>query len=117
MKLSISYKLEEWRESVEAETSRHVPKMEKLLKRYTPDLIQLHGSIEKRARREEYLFTLNLSLPTGTLHATGEDGDVRGCVKEAFGEIEAQIKKHMALLRKDFAWKRKRPRAQVKVLA
>ena len=113
MKLLISHKLEEWREPVEEETRRHVMKMEKLLKRYAPDLVQLHGNIEKRSRREEYLFTLNLSLPTGTLHATGEGEDVRACVKAAFAEIETQIKKHMALLRKDYEWKRKRPRAKV----
>ena len=35
---------------------------------------------------------------------------MRACVKAAFAEIEAQIKKHMALLRKDYEWKRKRQR-------
>jgi ribosome-associated translation inhibitor RaiA len=115
MKLSISYKFEEWRESVEAETQRHVAKIEKLLKTYAPDLVQLHGMIEKQPRREEYLFSLNLSLPTGRLHATGQAADVRACVKAAFAEIESQIKKHKALLRKDYEWKRKRP--QVKALA
>jgi ribosome-associated translation inhibitor RaiA len=115
MKLLISHKLNEWREPIEAETRRRVEKMEKLLKRYAPDLVQLHGSIEKRPRKEEYLFSLNLSLPTGALHATGVAADVRACVKAAFAEIETQIKKHMALLRKDYEWKRKRPR--VKALA
>jgi len=112
MKLSISYKFEEWQESVEKETQRHVVKMEKLLKRYAPDLVQLRCSIEKRPRKQEYLFSLNLSLPTGTLHATGEAADVRKSVKTAFAEIETQIKKHMAILRKDYEWKRKRPRAK-----
>ena len=112
MKLLISHKLEEWREPIEAETRRRVTKMEKLLKRYVPDLVQLHGCIEKRPRKPEYLFSLNLSLPTGTLHATGEAADVRACVKAAFAEIESQIKKHMALLRKEYVWKRRRPRVR-----
>jgi ribosome-associated translation inhibitor RaiA len=112
MKVAISHKLMEWRQPVEAETKRHVQKMQKLLKRYQPDLVQLHGSIEKHPRKEEYQFTLNLSLPTGTLHAIGAGPDVRACVKAAFGELEAQIKKHVALLRKDYQWKRKRPRAK-----
>ncbi len=112
MKISLSYKLDEWREPVEKETQRRVEKLEKLLKHYDPDLVQLHGGIEKRARKQEYLFTTNLSLPTGTLHATGTGADVRSCVKHAFAEIEAQVKKHVALLRKDYQWKRKRPRAQ-----
>ena len=30
------------------------------------------ADIEKHPRKESYSFTLNLSLPTGTLHATGE---------------------------------------------
>ena len=112
MKIIISHKVEEWREPIEEESRRRVSKMEKLLKRYAPDLVQLHGSIEKLPRRELYRFALNLSLPTGTLHATGEAADVRACVKAAFAEIEGQIKKHMALLRKDYQWKRKRPRAK-----
>jgi ribosome-associated translation inhibitor RaiA len=112
MKLSISYKLEEWQESIEKETQRHVVKMGKLLKRYAPDLVQLRCTIEKRPRKQEYLFSVNLSLPTGTLHAIGEAADVRKSVKTAFAEIETQIKKHMAVLRKDYEWKRKRPRAK-----
>ena len=109
MKLLISHKVDEWRESIDDETKRRVAKLEKLLKRYSPDLVHLHGTIEKQPRKSEYLFSLNLSLPTGTLHATGEAADVRAAVKTAFAEIEAQIKKHMALLRKDYEWKRKRP--------
>jgi ribosome-associated translation inhibitor RaiA len=116
MKLLISHKLPEWRETIDDETKRHVMKLEKLLKSYVPDLVQLHGTIEKRARKEEYLFSLNLSLPTGTLHATGEASDVRACVKAAFAEIETQVKKHMALLRKDYEWKRKQ-RPRIKALA
>ena len=112
MKLVIRHSNEEWREPVETETQRHVVKLEKLLKRYAPDLVQLHGDIEKHPRKENYIFSVNLSLPTGTLHATGEGAEVRGSVKAAFAELEAQIKKHMALLRKDYEWKRKRPYAK-----
>jgi ribosome-associated translation inhibitor RaiA len=112
MKLFIRHSIEEWREPVETETQRHVVKLEKLLKRYAPDLVQLHGDIEKHPRKENYIFSVNLSLPTGTLHATGEGAEVRGSVKSAFAELEAQIKKHMALLRKDYQWRRKRPQAK-----
>lgn len=112
MKVAIRNGNEEWREPIEKETEQHVAKLKKLLTRYAPDLVQLHGSIEKHPRKESYSFTLNLSLPTGTLHATGEGTDVRKSVKAAFSEIETQIKKHMALVRKDYEWKRKRPRAK-----
>ena len=109
MKLIIRHNNEEWRNPIETEIQRHIIKLEKLLKSFNPDLVQLHGDIEKLPRKESYSFSLNLSIPTGVLHATGEGAEVRASVKTACAEIEAQIKKHMALLRKDYQWRRKRP--------
>jgi ribosome-associated translation inhibitor RaiA len=113
MKLTIRNAHEEWREPVEKETHRQAAKLDKLLKRYAPDLVQLHANIEKHPRMESYTFCVKLSLPTGTLHATGEGSDVLASVKAACAEICAQVKKHQALLRKDYEWKRKRPRARI----
>jgi Spy/CpxP family protein refolding chaperone len=58
MKLTIRNAHEEWREPVEKETHRQAAKLEKLLKRYSPDLVNLHADIEKHARKESYTFTL-----------------------------------------------------------
>ncbi len=110
MKLSISYKHVESQESVEKDVDRHVDKLNKLLKVYEPDLLQLHGVFGENPHKKEYSCTLNLSLPTGSLHATGTGRNVVACCKKAFSELEAQTKKHQALLRKDYQWKRKRPR-------
>ena len=109
MKLTIRNAHEEWRKPVEMETNRQTAKLQKLLMRYDPDLVKLHANIEKHARKESYTFILNLSLPTGTLHATGEGPDVLASVKVSFAEIITQCKKHQSLLRKDYEWKRKRP--------
>lgn len=111
MKISISYKHLESRSFVEAETSHPLEKLGRLLKRYSPDLVQLHGGFAKHPRKVEFTFSLNLSLPTGTLHATGVGPDVRQCVKSAFADLEGQVKKHQSRLRHDDQWKRKRPRA------
>ncbi|HEY2971454.1 MAG TPA: HPF/RaiA family ribosome-associated protein [Pyrinomonadaceae bacterium] len=108
MKVSLSYKHVELREPIETEVARHLEKLKKLLKTYAPDLIQIHGAVEKQPRKIMYIFSLNLSLPTGTLHATGEGQDVRQSVKTAFAEISSQVKKHQARLRRDYQWKRKR---------
>lgn len=108
MKLSINYKHVEWHKPVEVEVSRHVAKLEKLLKSYSPDLVQLRGGFAKNARTEEIACSLNLSLPTGTLHATGAGAAVRTSCKKAFSELEAQVKKHCSKLRRDYEWKRKR---------
>ena len=110
MKFSISYKHVDNHDSVEAETERHVKKLERLLKSYEPDLVQLHGVFSsKNPHNRDYSFSLNLSLPTGTLHATGTGNNLRTSCKAAFAELEAQVKKHQARLRKDYEWKRKRP--------
>jgi ribosome-associated translation inhibitor RaiA len=110
MKMSISYKHVESHDSVEAETERRIEKLSRLLKCYEPDLVQLHGVFSRNPHNEEHSFSLNLSLPTGSLHATGIAPNVRASCKKAFSELEMQIKKHQQLLRKDYEWKRKRPR-------
>ena len=111
MKLSISYKNVEPHKPAEKEVERYAGKLSRLLKSYEPDLVLLHGVFSKNSRREENSFSLNLSLPTGTLHATGTGDNVRASCKQAFTELESQLKKHQSLLRKDYEWKRKRPRA------
>ena len=112
MKISMSYKHVESHDSVEKETERHVNKLGRLLKSYEPDLVQLHGAFSKNPHNQEHSLSLNLSLPTGTLHATGTGGNLRASCKKAFSELEVQVKKHQARLRKDYEWKRKRPHAR-----
>ena len=114
MKTSISYKhVEKQAHGIEQEVERHVKKLSKLLKAYDEDLPQLHATFTKNGRAEEIACALTLALPTGTLHATGSAAHARTSCKHAFAEIETQVKKHQARLRKDYEWKRKRgPRAE-----
>jgi ribosome-associated translation inhibitor RaiA len=109
MKLSISYKHVDLPKPVEAEVGRHVEKLNRLLKSYEPDLVQLHGAFSQNNKKHERSFAVNLTLPTGSLHATGTAENDRGCCKRAFSELENQVKKHQSILRKDYEWKRKRP--------
>ncbi len=109
MKIAISYKNVETPSAVEPAVGRHVEKIAVLLKSYDPDLVQLHGSFEKHPRRSSYAFDVSVSLPTGTLHATGEAPDPLRSARKGFVELESQIKKHQSRLRKDYQWKRKRP--------
>ena len=117
MKLSISYKHVDSHKTVENETSRCVKKFETLLKAYEPDLIQLHGVFSQNPHDEEYSFSLNLSLPTGVLHATSEGKNLPAACKKAFNELQAQVKKHQSRLRHDYEWKRKRPHAKASQVA
>lgn len=117
MKLSISYKNVEQPKAAEKEVERHTSKLNRLLKSYEPDLVQLHGVFSQNPHRPELWFSLNLSLPTGTLHATGKGTNSRASCKQAFSELQTQVKKHQERLRKDYEWKRKRPRAPAPVLS
>jgi ribosome-associated translation inhibitor RaiA len=108
MKITYSHVDPEYHAIIEHEVERHAEKLNRILKRYAPDLVLLHGSLEKTPRKTEFSFSLNLNLPTGTLHATGVGADVMGSAKAAFAELEVQVKKHQGKLRKDYVWKRKR---------
>jgi len=113
MKLTVSFKDLENHKSVEKEMDHSVKKLTTLLQSYSPDLVQLHAVFSKLSRTDEHELSLNLTLPTGTLHATASNKHLRACCKKAFSEIESQVKKHQSRLRKDYEWKRKRPRQRV----
>jgi ribosome-associated translation inhibitor RaiA len=114
MKISYSQIEVHARESIETEFDRHVEKLNRLLSHYDSDLVQLHCTLEKTPRRTEFGFSLHLTLPTGSLQATGLGTDARAGAKIAFAELESQVKKHQQKLRKDYVWKRKRSRGVLK---
>jgi ribosome-associated translation inhibitor RaiA len=111
MNFSISYKHVNSHDGLEPQTARYTNKLARLLIAYDPDLVQLHGVFSKNPHNHEHSFSLNLSLPTGTLHATGVGDTIRASCKKAFAELEVQVKKHQQRLRKDYQWKRKRARS------
>ena len=110
MKLFYSNIEPEHRKVIDGEAAHQIEKLNRLLKRYDPDLVELHWLIEKAPRKIEYTCSMNLRLPTGSLQASGTGADVLACAKIAFSEIESQVKKHQEKLRKDYLWKRKRGR-------
>src|ERR1700752_2949209 len=81
MKISISYKHVDAHQTAEAAASRSIRKLTPLLKSYAPDLVQLHGVFSRNPHNDDHSFSLNLSLPTGTLHATGTGENVRTACK------------------------------------
>jgi len=110
MKVAITYRHVTLPQPVETLVERHVHKMNSLLKSYAPDLVQFHGVLESKRHGPEFSFSANLSLPTGQLHSSASAPDARACAKKALVELETQIKKHQALLRKHFEWKHERVR-------
>ena len=109
MNVSISYRHVESQQAVATEVMRRLDKLGRLLRSYQPDLVQIKGVFSKNQRTDEESLVLTLSLPTGTLHATGNGKNVLAGCKKAFSDIEMQIKKHQSLLRREHEWNRKRP--------
>jgi ribosome-associated translation inhibitor RaiA len=108
MKIAISYRRVTQPQAIDSVVERQVHKINALLKSYAPDLVQLHGTLETNPHGAEFSFSANLFLPTGMLHASAVAPDARTCARKALLDLETQIKKHQALLRKHFEWKRNR---------
>src|ERR1700756_5812832 len=100
MKLSVSFKDLENHKSVEKEMEHAVKKLNVLLKTYQPDLVQLHAVFSKLPRKEEHTLALNLTLPTGTLHATAAFAQLRAFCQKKFPQNESPPKKQKKLFRK-----------------
>ena len=115
MKITYSHIEVEVRKAIDTDSKHAIEKLQRLLKRYAPDLVHLHSSMEKIERTAQFCFSLNLALPTGTLHAVATADDARSSAKGAFAELETQVKKHQQKLRKDYEWKRKRGRGVPKL--
>ncbi len=93
MKISVSYRGLEAHDGVEKQVARYSTKVNKLLKTFQPDLVQLHAAVEFLLKKNRYIFSLNLVLPTVTLHAVSEAKNVRSTVRTAFVELERQVKR------------------------
>ena len=66
MKIAISYKHVTLPQPLESALKNHIQKINAFLKSYAPDLVHLHGTLERNPHRVEFSFSANLSLPTGT---------------------------------------------------
>lgn len=74
-------------------------KLEPLLAVFQPELVQLHGRLERRTSREGVVCTLNLRLPTGQLAAEEHADTAQASLRAASEELLEQLKKHKQKLR------------------
>src|SRR5258706_797723 len=91
MNLSISYKHGDAQQPVALEVTRRLDKLNRLLKSYQPDMIQLKGVFSKNQRTAEQSCALTLSLPNGTLHATGNGKNVLAGLHKTVNGNQTQV--------------------------
>jgi ribosome-associated translation inhibitor RaiA len=90
----------------------YVRKLEKLLIRFSPDLVRLHGVVEFTAAHQGPVCSLNLWLPTGRLNFRHEGDTPLTAIQDCFKHLIEQVKKHMAFLRREGEWRRRKPRSR-----
>ena len=89
----------------------HLQKLETLLARFSPDLVHLHGVIEANGAHQNRVCSLNLSLPTGQLHARQEGSNSMTDLQACFNHLIDQLKKHKETLRREGVWHKEREKA------
>jgi RNA polymerase sigma factor (sigma-70 family) len=94
--------------------NRLLVKLDKQLVRFGDDVVYLHGTLEKHPTRARYRISLVLHLPGRTLATQEEQPDPESTLREAFLELERQLKKHKAFLRNDHLWKRPARREEIR---
>ncbi len=86
-----------------------------LREHFPTESIKLYGIVEK-SRHHQHLYRVALRLhlpPKKILVAREDDFDLQVAEREALEELERQVRRHLARLRNQAAWKRKSRRAQL----
>ncbi len=94
MKTQVRYRQVQNRTGVERELGRQIAKLDRRLKKFAPDLVDLHVSVEHEGKpATPFNASVTLSLPPGRLHADEDAPDPVGALKEAFGEVNRELNK------------------------
>lgn len=93
---------------------RKIERLEKRLESFDPDLVHLDFTVERHARKPEYTGSLRLFVVNRTLTAARNTADTpAGLIQAAFEDIEEQLDRFKAELRREPERKRgaQQPRA------
>jgi ribosome-associated translation inhibitor RaiA len=85
-------------------------RLERHLSTFRPELVHLHVELEKGEHPKTYLVKLRLALPSALLVSVDEEGGLAVAMRASFADLERQLKRHMAHLRREETWRRKQRR-------
>jgi len=89
---------------IEREFQHQLRKLERRLQIFKPDLVSFHATLDQRNGQGPST-SLNLRLPSGQLAAQSSGDTLLIAVKNAFAELDSQLKRHKDLLREK--WERR----------
>jgi len=102
MKTHISFHDVTERQPLRAELARQAAKFDRQLKKFDPDLLDLHVSLERRTQRGgQFIASVTLYLPMSQLHASHEATHSTVALKHACAQLMRELKRFKARLRGD----------------
>jgi ribosome-associated translation inhibitor RaiA len=88
---------------------RCVARLQRRLRHFRPDLVHLQVKLERAARKEEYTGSARLYLPGRVLYARRNRSTTpEGWLRAAFDDLEQQLSRYKAQLRREHAHERRR---------
>jgi ribosome-associated translation inhibitor RaiA len=109
MELHLTTKRCELTPSAQKVLERHLEQLRRRLRYYDPDLLHLELAVERHARKKEYRGSIRLSLGNHVLPAKRNRAEtLEGLLKAAFEDLEEQLDRFRARVRREYAHERKR---------
>ncbi len=100
MKVHIRNRGVKEKDTVEKEVQRQSAKLNRHLRKFDPDLVDLHVNVSRRKQpARPFLASVTLALPPGQIHAHAEAARPITALKKTFSELLRELKTYKAKLR------------------
>lgn len=109
MQLHLTAKRLDITPEVDEVLTRHLNRLRPRLRHFAPDLVHLDLALRRHPRKQEYSGSIRLSVAGRLLPSRLNRADtLDGLINAAFDDLEEQLSRHKARLRRDHAHERRR---------
>ena len=101
---------------LEKKLQQKIAKFDRHLAHFPPGAVHLQIVLEKHPRKDRYLASLTLRVPSDILHSEEAGRDLIGAFDDAVKSLLRKLKSHKSRLRREKFWKRKERREKLHAL-
>jgi ribosomal subunit interface protein len=101
---------------LEKKVQQKIAKFDRHLAHFPPDTVHLQIVLEKHPRKDRYLASLTLRVPSDILHSEEAGRDLIGAFDDAVKSLLSKLKSYKSSLRREKLWKRKERREKLHAL-
>jgi ribosomal subunit interface protein len=98
---------------LEKKVQQKIAKFDRHLAQFPPDTVHLQIVLEKHPRKDRYLVSLTLRVPSDILHSEEAGRDLVGAFDNAVKSLLRKLKSYKSSLRREKFWKRKERREKL----